>query len=31
VLAAAQVVYNQAVARGFRDMHPEIKTAIKKD
>ena len=31
VIAAAQVVYNQAVARGFWDMHPEITEALKKD
>lgn len=28
VIAAAQVVYNQAVARGFWEMHPEIRDAI---
>lgn len=28
VIAAAQVVYHQAVARGFWDMNPEIKDAI---
>ena len=31
VIAAAQVVYNQAIARGFCDMHPEITEALKKD
>lgn len=28
VFAAAQVVYNQALARGFWEMHPEIEAAI---
>jgi len=28
VLAAAQVVYNQAIARGFWALHPEIKDAM---
>jgi hypothetical protein len=31
VIAAAQVVYNQAIARGFWDIHPEITEALKKD
>ncbi len=31
VIAAAQVVYNQAIARGFWEMHPEIREALKKD
>ena len=31
VIAAAQVVYNQAIARGFRTMHPEIRDAMGKD
>ena len=30
VIAAAQVVYNQAIARGFRQMHPEIRDAMGK-
>ncbi len=28
ILAAAQVIYNQAVARGFWELHPEIRQAI---
>ena len=28
IFAAAQVVYNQAVARGLRELHPEIKKAL---
>ena len=28
IFAAAQVVYNQAVARGLWDLHPEIKQAL---
>ena len=29
VIAAAEVVYNQAVARGFWEMHIEIRTALR--
>lgn len=28
IFAAAQVIYNQAVARGLRALHPEIKQAL---
>ena len=28
ILAAAQVIYNQAVARGFWELHPEIRQAM---
>ena len=31
IFAAAQVIYNQAVARGFWDLHPEIRDAIQGD
>ncbi len=31
VIAAAQVVYNQAVARGFWEIRPEIRDAMGKD
>jgi len=29
IFAAAQVIYNQAVARGLWEFHPEIKAALK--
>lgn len=28
IMAAAQVIYNQAVARGFWELHPEIRQAM---
>lgn len=31
IFAAAQVVYNQAVARGLWNLHPEIKQAMQAD
>mgnify|MGYP001077032836 CR=1 FL=1 len=31
IFAAAQVIYNQAVARGIWKLHPEIRTAIEAD
>ena len=29
IIAAAQVIYNQAVARGWWDLHPEIQQAMR--
>jgi hypothetical protein len=29
IIAAAQVIYNQAVARGWWDLHPEIRQAMR--
>jgi hypothetical protein len=31
IFAAAQVIYNQAIARGFWPLHPEFRAAIKGD
>jgi len=31
IFAAAQVIYNQAVARGFWELHPEIREAMAGD
>lgn len=31
IFAAAQVIYNQAIARGFWELHPEIQKAMRGD